>query len=673
MKLVRNFLLVSLLTGLFISKSYSQCIALGQNPSTAFPVCGTTTFSQSSVPICSSNNLFVPGCQDGANYANKNPFWYKFTCYVAGSLGFVITPNNLGDDYDWQLYDITGLNPNDVYTNTSIIISGNWSGSSGLTGASSAGVSFIQCASLPQDNRNTFAQMPSLIVGHEYLLLVSHYTDSQSGYSLSFAGGTAVITDPAEPHLQKATPDCDGTNITVKLNKRMKCNSLTTTGTEFSISPAASTVIRSVSASCTSGFDFDSLTITLSAPLPPGNYDLVINNGSDGNTLLDNCGRGIPENEKVSFRYDPPQPIFADSVGRVGCAPQSVKVYWPKKINCSTIALDGSDFAVTGPSPVTIVSANGNCTNGETNVITVNFAAPISVKGTYVVTLKTGNDGGTVTDICGLPSPIHTRTFVAADTVSAVFTFSSQMDCSQNTLTFTHNGAHDVNSWDWLFNDRISITNPSHTIVFPSSSTNTIRLIVSNGTCSDTVSTTIEMNNEVNANFEMPDIICPEDPLVVKNTSTGLIDSWQWKFGTFSNAIVKDPAPVQFPAPNIEANYQVQLICRNNALGCNDTITKILKVLDNCFIAVPSAFTPNNDGLNDFLYPNNAIKAENLNFRIYNRWGQLVFQSRDWTKKWNGKLGGLEQASGVYVWVLEYTHRDTGQKIMQKGTTTLIR
>ena len=95
----------------------NNCITLGQVPQTALPVCGTRGLSQSSVPIFSTSNLVVPGCSDGSsvNYTDKNPFWYKFTCYASGPLSFVITPNNPGDDYDWQLYDITGRNIQDVY------------------------------------------------------------------------------------------------------------------------------------------------------------------------------------------------------------------------------------------------------------------------------------------------------------------------------------------------------------------------------------------------------------------------------------------------------------------------------------------------------------------------------------------------------------------------------
>ena len=87
---------------------------------------------------------------------------------------------------------------------------------------------------------------------------------------------------------------------------------------------------------------------------------------------------------------------------------------------------------------------------------------------------------------------------------------------------------------------------------------------------------------------------------------------------------------------------------------------------------MPSAFTPNNDGLNDFLYPLNAYKATNLVFKVFNRWGQLVFATNDWTKKWDGTIGGVPQTTAVYIWML--TYKDENQKqVFLKGTTTLIR
>jgi gliding motility-associated-like protein len=673
MKAVRiPFILFLLVSSFTAQLSHAQCTELGQNPSTAFPVCGTSIFQQTTVPLCSSHSLYVPNCA-GAAYENRNPYWYKFTCYTSGTLGFVITPNTLADDYDWQLYDITGLNPDEVYTNRNIVVTGNWSGSSGPTGASASGVGFIQCASDPTQNLNTFAQMPTLTAGHEYLLLVSHFTNTQSGYSLSFGGGTAVITDPTEPHLSKVIPDCDGQTLTVILNKKVRCNSLTAAGTEFSVTAAGNTVVSATATQCSSGFDLDTLTLRLSAPLPPGDFKLVIGDGTDGNSLADVCGRTIPVGEEVSFRYDPPMPIYADSIGTAGCAPDKIKVYFPKKIDCSTISPDGSDFSITGPSAVTITGASGNCVNNESYVIILQLATPIYHKGNYTVLLKTGNDGGTVTDECGLQSPSHIRMFTAVDTVSADFDYTIQYGCRENAVTFSHNGLHDVNTWNWNFNSTSSVGTQTHTIVFPATSNNQVQLIVSNGVCSDTVSKTVVMDNEVKTSFEMPPIICPEDLLEVKNTSTGLVDEWRWTFGNISSSQLKNPLPVQFPTNNIETAYAIKLVARNNTLNCSDSTIQRLKVLNNCFIAVPSAFTPNNDGINDYLFPNNALKAENLDFKIFNRWGQLVFHSKDWTKKWDGKVNGIEQGSGVYVWMLEYTHRDTKEKVFQKGTVTLIR
>ena len=366
------------------------CTNLGQTPSTAFPVCGTSAFQQNTVPICATNDLFVPGCSGtgGALYQNKNPYFYKFTCFTAGTLGFKITPNGVDEDYDWQLYDITGHNPDDIFTNNNLIVTGNWSGSYGPTGTAVNGAVSIQCASTPSDNVTTFAAMPNLIQGHEYLLMVSHFTDSQTGYGLTFSGGTAVITDTKVPAMLSAKADCDGQTLTVKLNKKLKCNSLTNTGSEFSLLPANANVISALTTTCSAGFDFDEVVLHLATPLTNGNYQLVMNLGSDANSLLDICNSPVAPGSSVPFNYTIPLPILADSIGKLGCSPDSIKIYFPKGIQCRTIAPNGSDFSVAGPTAVNVVSADGNCINGNTDYIVVKFAAPIFTQGTYQLSLE---------------------------------------------------------------------------------------------------------------------------------------------------------------------------------------------------------------------------------------------------------------------------------------------
>ncbi len=671
---LHNFFLVITLFLLSFNNLFAQpCTTLGQTPSTAFPVCGTSTFRQLSVPICVNQTaLYVP-CNDGASYADKNPFYYKFTCFQGGTLSFIINPLAANEDYDWQLYDITGRNPNDIFSNNSLLVTGNWAGVYGATGASSTGVNFIQCSSTPTANVSTFAKSPNLILGHEYLLMISHFTDGQSGYDLSFAGGTAIITDPTEPHLLKAVAGCDGRTITVTLNKKVRCNSITLSGSDFTISPASVTITNATTDSCSAGFDFDEVTLTLSAPLPNGNYQLLAQLGTDGNTLIDFCDRKIPTGESVPFVYAAPQPIRADSVGKTACAPDSIKIFYPKKIRCSTISSTGSDFVVTGPTPVNIVGATGKCVTDLTDYVVLKFASPIYTAGLYTVSIQPGIDGSPVFDLCGQPILPQSLTFTTVDTVNADFQYQTLLGCRENTVTFSHNGANSVNQWSWVFNGSSPITTQTHTIKFSATSIDTATLWVSNGVCTDTASVILVMDNEVKAAFTMDKIICPEDGLVVTNNSTGAIDNYTWKYDFVGTSNLKDPPPFLFPTINREAYYTVKLIVENTTLNCTDSTKKTLTVLDFCLIDVPTAFTPNNDGLNDFFQPHNALKADNYQFKVYNRYGQLVFQSTNWMEKWDGTINGAKQGTGVYVWMLSYTHRDTKLPVFKKGTVTLIR
>jgi gliding motility-associated-like protein len=60
------------------------------------------------------------------------------------------------------------------------------------------------------------------------------------------------------------------------------------------------------------------------------------------------------------------------------------------------------------------------------------------------------------------------------------------------------------------------------------------------------------------------------------------------------------------------------------------------------------------DGVNDYLYPLNAYKATNLLFRVFDRVGHVVFETKDWTRKWDGTYKNSPQPTGVYIWMLDY-------------------
>lgn len=659
--------------------SAQVCTNLGQTPATAFPVCGTDVFTQTSVPPCYNNTIPTFCTNDGNVYQDLNPYWYKFTCFKSGSLGFLIDPNNQGDDYDWQLFDVTNRNVNDVYLDPSLIVAYDWSGETGKTGASSKGNSLFVCGSTsingaPGPYRPLFSQMPNLIAGHSYLLLISHFSgDQQSGYHLSFGGGSASITDTTAPALKSINTNCDATQLRIKLNKKMKCPSLVADGSDFTISPGNITITGATAASCSAGFDMDSVILDLSGPLPAGNYTLTAVDGSDGNTLKDNCDRTVPVGATLNFSVTPPQPSVLDSLSPLKCAPPTLEFIFKRPVQCSSIAANGSDFIVTGPAAVTVSSASGSCTDGLTSSITLQLSSPLYVGGTYQVQLVRGTDGNTIINECNLETaPGQTFSFAIKDTVSAGFSYSIKMGCKRDTILYSHNGNNGVTQWSWNFDNTDSNNSQNHSKDYPASGQFTTQLIVSNGFCTDTSSVSIALDNEVTADFTSPDIICPEDSASFATTSKGPIDSWAWTFGNGYTSTVQTPPAQHYPMTGKETYYTVGLTV-HSPIGCSETASKTLRVLSSCYIAVPSAFTPNNDGKNDYLYPLNALKADHLNFRVFNRWGQLVFQSNDWQKKWDGTINGTPQGTGTYVWILQFTHHDTGKKVEMKGTSTLIR
>jgi gliding motility-associated-like protein len=192
--------------------------------------------------------------------------------------------------------------------------------------------------------------------------------------------------------------------------------------------------------------------------------------------------------------------------------------------------------------------------------------------------------------------------------------------------------------------------------------------------CSDTAKVEIRVVNEVQvkAIIKAADYLCrPNDSLSFSDKSLGGIKSRSWDFGNGITSTAASPS-LQYYSVLPGQQTIVARLAVMDTTGCTDTAFHFMQIVDNCYIAVPTAFTPNNDGKNDYLYPLNAYKAHDLHFRVYSRNGQMVFETRDWTRKWDGRIGGVEQSIGAYVWMLDYTDV-AGKRISLKGTTVLIR
>ena len=730
--------------------SAQTCTTLGQNPSTAFPVCGTSVFHQDSVPYCSSNYLYAPGCtvfgDTASSYRNRNPYWYKFTCFQSGTLSFIITPNGPFEDYDWQLYDVTGHNPDDVYTDSSIIVTGNWSGTYDSTGASATGVNYIQCSSQPPEMTPTFALSPNLIQGHNYLLMVSHFYDTHQGYSLSFGGGTAVITDTLPPHMNTASrATCDGTKILVKLNKRMKCSSLAADGSDFMISPSPVAIIGAFGYGCSGAFDMDSVLLTFSAPLPFGNYNLIAKNGLDANTIIDLCDNGVPVGETIPFTVLSPLPVPFESLTNNKCSTDSLLLSFPDLVKCSSVAANGTDFFVTGTYPVTINSATPvNCINGLTRKIIVRFNSTLFSPGNFQIILKVGSDGNTILSECDTPSVAGiSMPFTILPKPVANFGIPASVCLPDESVTFTNlsqisDGSENAFLYVWNFDDLPSGPNNFSRLKTPTHYYNNtgpfhVRLsVTSNGGCiKDTtiLLNTIHPQPKTNFGISKPDICLGDAVFLTDSTNSmdGTTVQWNWdlgdgrlkntrnvlyiyaadrtynvslysvnSFGCKSDLLTKPitvhPYPVVDAGPDRRMLEGTAITIQATATGTNlqyrwtpvqyldnPTILKprcidpkfdILYTLavtapggctttDDMYIDVlkipliPNTFSPNNDHVNDLWVIKYLDEYVNQYTRVFTRAGQLVFESRGVYKAWDGKYKGKELPMDTYFYIIE--------------------
>ena len=646
------------------------CTNAGQTPNTAFPLCGRGVFSQATVPLCDGTLLPTVHCQ-GDGLRDKNPYWYKFSCLQAGVLGFVITPKTLNEDYDWELYDVTGTNPTSVYTNGNLVVACNWSGEFGVTGASNAGTDLFVCAGSGQD---LFSKMPQLQLGHQYLLLISHFDDTQSGYSLEFKGGTAVITDTTAPRLNPAaTINCAADVVTVTLKKKVKCTSIAPNGSDFFISPAAGvTILGATSAQCViNHFDSDTIQVHLSQPLPAGTYTVGIKNGSDGNSLLDYCDNPMPLTDVASFTVVPSRPTLLDSL-QMACFSNTLRLVFDKPILCSSIAADGSDFVVNGSYPLGLSTVNGHCVNGKTTIIELTMSEIMRQPGNFVIQLQRGTDGNTIIDECGIETPAGSSIpFRIKDTVNADFTFSIQYGCSVDVVNFSHSGANDVTTWTWKLDQGLTSTQQSPQANYTVFSPKNVELIVSNGLCSDTSKAVVALENFLSVDFNTYPDNCPLEPVAFTGIAVGKITRHDWNFGDGGTGIGGNATHI-FAQPSRETVFNVRYTV-TDSFGCSKTAQKPIKIYSSCIVKVPNAFSPNGNRTNEFLYPLNAVKAEQLEFTVYNRWGQMIFRTTDWKRGWDGRVNGQPQPTGTYVWTLRYIDRDTRKRVEQKGFTILIR
>ena len=286
-------------------------------------------------------------------------------------------------------------------------------------------------------------------------------------------------------------------------------------------------------------------------------------------------------------------------------------------------------------------------------------------KGTYNVKLILID-----TNYCNYPDTFN-FTLRISDDVKAQFT-TPPSGCAPYNAVFNNTSVGGADYfWDFGDGNTSTAINPTHTYTVPNTYTVKLKAVDSN-TCNkvDSVFFTITVSGSPTALFDYS----PKPPQVntavdYANQSTGAI-SYLWKFGDGDSLFTlrRDTTVQHFF--NATATFNSCLVAYNQ-YGCTDTfcvpiVARVVPALD-----VPNAFTPNGDGVNDKVQVL-GFGIARMNWRIYNRWGQLIFSTTNRNEGWDGRYKGVLQPQEVYTYALDVEFSD-GTKVTKTGDITLLK
>jgi gliding motility-associated-like protein len=113
-------------------------------------------------------------------------------------------------------------------------------------------------------------------------------------------------------------------------------------------------------------------------------------------------------------------------------------------------------------------------------------------------------------------------------------------------------------------------------------------------------------------------------------------------------------------------------VVANNACGrATDSVEVQLKDCD-CQVWLPTAFSPNGDGRNDYFRPIYRCELADFKLSVYDRWGARIYYSTDPQVAWTGRQGGIALNVGTYVWVMEYRNANSQELFKKTGTVTVV-
>ncbi len=300
----------------------------------------------------------------------------------------------------------------------------------------------------------------------------------------------------------------------------------------------------------------------------------------------------------------------------------------------------------------------GDGTMASSTHVTHTYAA----EGKYYIQVTATSGKGCVDNTI---SPVTILPPINADFVVEPATICTNMNMHIVNTTINRSIGVPDYLWDFGNGQGSSIKNPVYS--YPAPGPYTVKLSASFPQCPQIV--TVKMR-DVNVESALPGIRYPDKTAI-------------YNFAEQLHARQMGVSVLWTPANDLDNRFSYSPIYKGvtsrlytiqlkSPVGCITIDTQFVKALKKIEIYVPTAFTPGSNGINDYLRPM-LYGFDHVNyFRVYNRWGQLLYQVQGDRPGWDGKLKGIPQPTQTVVWMIEAVDVD-GVVHKQQGTTVLLR
>jgi gliding motility-associated-like protein len=637
-----------------------------------------------------------PGtCFDVPGPDESNSSWFYWTCGTSGPLTFDITPVNPTDDIDFIFYQLNSANPCGTRTPVRCCASSclNSTGSTGMNLTDTDQSEVPGCQAFD----NAYIQSINMTAGTSYALLINNFS-ANTGFTLTFNannpnGGTFVGPNPQIS--SSSLNICAGATVIYDALLSQSCANVSWNFTQNatpSLAPGVgphtvtypnpgnfTAILNGIDQNGCQSVDFVDVTVnSIQINIIP--FDTICSG-----TAFNQSISSLPAGATFSYTTSANPNISGASNGTGSLIDQILTNSSTTEQNI-TFYIDGN---LTG------------CSNSDSCIVTVKpIEEPLFAQmGPYCLGLSPSpslpNQSLQAIDGIWNPPSINTQQLgnftynftpnldQCADTTSidiqispnpgVSFSADNLLACSTLQGTLTTQSIPGV-TYEWLINDQVAGDTPTINYNLSNPGCYDVELQVVSGGCTESNVFNdylcVEADPDPSFYFVPGEFSeSPQDIQFFNSTQGNNTYYWDYGDGSFSS---------QFEGlhnySNTEQGYFVTLTV-TSATGCIDSVTHFIGFEEQHIFYVPNTFTPDGNEINNIFIPciSDSFTPQSYTLFIFNRWGELIFESYDINEGWNGTYNGKLQQDGIYTWKILLKTKDIADIKEYHGHVLLIR